>query len=113
MLIALWLAFSESTAAAREPRRGSRMVTARSWRAPESGPSNPLKVGFRVAERELLKAFRACLREAGFPQLPARATRAAGRCGPSAQASPGSTARPSTGRFSPGCAGTFLRANIC
>ncbi len=41
----------------------------------ESGPSNPLKVGFRAAERELLKAFRACLRTAGYPPTAARATR--------------------------------------
>ncbi len=41
----------------------------------ESGPSNPLKVGFRAAEREILKAFRACLREAGFPPAAARASR--------------------------------------
>ncbi len=32
----------------------------------ETGPSNPLKVGFRAAEREILKAFRACVRDAGF-----------------------------------------------
>jgi len=38
----------------------------------EAGPSNPIKVGFRVAERELLKAFHACLREAGFPMAVAR-----------------------------------------
>ncbi len=30
----------------------------------ESGPSNPLKVGFRAAERQILKAARACLRDA-------------------------------------------------
>jgi N-acetylglucosamine kinase-like BadF-type ATPase len=41
----------------------------------ESGPSNPLKVGFRAAERELLRAFRSCLREAGFSQATARASR--------------------------------------
>jgi N-acetylglucosamine kinase len=41
----------------------------------ESGPSNPLKVGFRAAQREILKAFRACLQEAGFPPLAARAWR--------------------------------------
>ena len=40
----------------------------------ESGPSNPLKVGFRAAEREILRAFRACLREAGLP-LPSARTR--------------------------------------
>ncbi len=40
----------------------------------ESGPSNPLKAGFRAAEREILKALRACLREAGFPQAAARAS---------------------------------------
>jgi N-acetylglucosamine kinase len=33
----------------------------------ESGPSNPLKVGFRRAEREILKAVRACWKEAGVP----------------------------------------------
>jgi N-acetylglucosamine kinase-like BadF-type ATPase len=33
----------------------------------ETGPSNPLKVGLRAAEREILSAFRACLREAGLP----------------------------------------------
>ena len=32
----------------------------------ESGPSNPLKVGFRSAEREILKAVRACLKDAGI-----------------------------------------------
>jgi N-acetylglucosamine kinase-like BadF-type ATPase len=41
----------------------------------ESGPSNPLKVGFRAAEREILKAFRTALREAGFPPAAARASR--------------------------------------
>ena len=41
----------------------------------ESGPSNPLKVGVRAAEREILKAFRTCLREAGFPPAAARAVR--------------------------------------
>ena len=41
----------------------------------ESGPSNPLKVGFRAAEREILKAFRTCLREAGFPRAATRASR--------------------------------------
>jgi N-acetylglucosamine kinase-like BadF-type ATPase len=40
----------------------------------ESGPSNPLKVGFRTAQREILKVFRACLQEAGFPQRAARAS---------------------------------------
>jgi N-acetylglucosamine kinase-like BadF-type ATPase len=40
----------------------------------ESGPSNPTKVGFRAAEREILKAFHACWRKAGFP--PAAAARA-------------------------------------
>jgi N-acetylglucosamine kinase-like BadF-type ATPase len=38
----------------------------------ETGPSNPLKVGFRAAEREILKAFRSCLREAGFPRTARR-----------------------------------------
>jgi N-acetylglucosamine kinase-like BadF-type ATPase len=37
----------------------------------ESGPSNPLKAGFTAAQREILKAFRACLREARIPP-PAR-----------------------------------------
>jgi N-acetylglucosamine kinase len=41
----------------------------------ESGPSNPLKVGFRAAERELLIAFRACLQGAGFPRTASRASR--------------------------------------
>jgi len=38
----------------------------------ETGPSNPLKVGFRAAEREIMTAFHACLREAGFPASAAR-----------------------------------------
>ncbi len=42
----------------------------------ESGPSNPLKVGFRAAEREILKVFRACLQKAGFPPAAARLSRA-------------------------------------
>jgi len=42
----------------------------------ESGPSNPHKVGLGAAEREILKAFRTCLREAGFRVAAARATRA-------------------------------------
>ncbi len=41
----------------------------------ESGPSNPLKVGLRVAQGEILKAFRTALREAGFPPAAARASR--------------------------------------
>src|ERR1019366_8710189 len=41
----------------------------------ENRPSNPLKVGFRAAEREIMKAFHACLREAGFPASAARASR--------------------------------------
>ena len=41
----------------------------------ESGPSNPIKVGLGAAERELLKAYRACLREAGIPSAAARAPR--------------------------------------
>jgi N-acetylglucosamine kinase len=41
----------------------------------ETGPSNPLKVGFRMAERELLSAFHLCLQEAGFPRTAARASR--------------------------------------
>ena len=40
----------------------------------ESGPSNPLKVGFRAAQREILKAFRGCLQEAGFAPIAARAS---------------------------------------
>jgi N-acetylglucosamine kinase-like BadF-type ATPase len=39
----------------------------------ECGPSNPLKVGFRAAEREILKAFRTCWRAAGLPPVAARA----------------------------------------
>lgn len=42
----------------------------------ESGPSNPLKAGFRAAERELLKAVRTCFREAGISPAPSRAARA-------------------------------------
>jgi N-acetylglucosamine kinase-like BadF-type ATPase len=34
----------------------------------ECGPSNPLKVGFRVAERELLRTFRECIRDSGLPR---------------------------------------------
>lgn len=41
----------------------------------ESGPSNPHKVGLGAAQREILKAFRTCLREAGFPVAAARAVR--------------------------------------
>jgi N-acetylglucosamine kinase len=41
----------------------------------ESGPSNPLKVGFRLAEREILNVFRRALREARFPPTAARASR--------------------------------------
>lgn len=41
----------------------------------ESGPSNPLKVGFRAAEREILKAFRACWQGAGFSPISRRAPR--------------------------------------
>jgi N-acetylglucosamine kinase-like BadF-type ATPase len=41
----------------------------------ECGPSNPLKAGFRAAEREILKAFRTCLREAGIPPSAVRASR--------------------------------------
>jgi len=40
----------------------------------ESGPSNPLKTGFRAAEREIAKAYRASLRDAGFPSTAARAS---------------------------------------
>ena len=40
----------------------------------ESGPSNPLKVGFRKAEREILEAVRACRKEAGVP-VAARSSR--------------------------------------
>ncbi len=38
----------------------------------ESGPSNPLKVGFHAAEREILKVFRACLRDAGISRSAAQ-----------------------------------------
>jgi N-acetylglucosamine kinase-like BadF-type ATPase len=38
----------------------------------ESGPSNPLKVGFRQAQREILKAFQTCLRDARIPLATAR-----------------------------------------
>ena len=41
----------------------------------ESGPSNPHKVGLRAAEREILKAFRACLQAAGIQGAAARASR--------------------------------------
>jgi glucosamine kinase len=41
----------------------------------ESGPSNPLKVGFRAAECEILKATRACLQNAGFPPSAMHAAR--------------------------------------
>jgi N-acetylglucosamine kinase len=41
----------------------------------ESGPSNPLKVGLPAAQREILQAFRDCLRDAGFPLAAARASR--------------------------------------
>src|ERR1039457_635027 len=41
----------------------------------ESGPSNPLKVGLAAAEREILKAFRNCLREAGIPAAAVRLQR--------------------------------------
>jgi len=41
----------------------------------ESGPSNPHKVGLGDAEREILKAFRACLQAAGIPGAAARASR--------------------------------------
>ena len=41
----------------------------------ESGPSNPLKVGFRFAQREILEAFRAAWQEAGLPRSAARASR--------------------------------------
>jgi N-acetylglucosamine kinase len=41
----------------------------------ESGPSNPHKVGLRAAEREILKAFRACLKVAGIPLAAARVSR--------------------------------------
>ena len=41
----------------------------------ESGPSNPFKAGFPAAQREILKAFRACLREAGFLATAGRALR--------------------------------------
>jgi N-acetylglucosamine kinase-like BadF-type ATPase len=41
----------------------------------ETGPSNPVKVGFRTAECEIMKAFHICLREAGFPASAARQSR--------------------------------------
>jgi len=41
----------------------------------ESGPSNPLKVGFPAAEREILNAVRACLKDAGIPSARGRAAR--------------------------------------
>jgi N-acetylglucosamine kinase-like BadF-type ATPase len=41
----------------------------------ESGPSNPTKVGMRAAQREILKAFHASLRKAGFPASAARGWR--------------------------------------
>jgi N-acetylglucosamine kinase-like BadF-type ATPase len=40
--------------------------------AAESGPSNPIKVGFRAAEVEIARAFQACVRQAGFPASAAR-----------------------------------------
>jgi N-acetylglucosamine kinase-like BadF-type ATPase len=40
----------------------------------EAGPSNPLKVGFRGAEREILRAFHASLLEAGFSRGRVRAS---------------------------------------
>jgi N-acetylglucosamine kinase-like BadF-type ATPase len=41
----------------------------------EAGPSNPLKVGFRAAAREILKATRAALREEGFAKAAPRRSR--------------------------------------
>jgi N-acetylglucosamine kinase-like BadF-type ATPase len=41
----------------------------------ESGPSNPLKVGFHAAEREILKAVRACMQNAGISSRAARASK--------------------------------------
>lgn len=41
----------------------------------ESGPSNPLKVGLAAAQREIQKAFRNCLREAGIPAVALRVPR--------------------------------------
>ena len=38
----------------------------------EAGPSNPLKAGFRAAEREILRAFHLCLGEAGIALAAAR-----------------------------------------
>jgi N-acetylglucosamine kinase-like BadF-type ATPase len=38
----------------------------------ESGPSNPVKVGLPAAQREILKAFRTTIREAGFSSSAAR-----------------------------------------
>jgi N-acetylglucosamine kinase-like BadF-type ATPase len=40
----------------------------------ESGASNPLKVGFGAAEREILKAVRACARNAGLASTVLRAS---------------------------------------
>ena len=51
------------------------MVKASSWRAPSPGPPILIKWGLRAAEREILKAFRTCLRDAGFPAAAARAAR--------------------------------------
>ncbi len=39
-----------------------------------SGPSNPLKVGYRAAQREILKAIRACLLDAGIAPAGARSS---------------------------------------
>jgi glucosamine kinase len=41
----------------------------------ECGPSNPLKVGFRAAEREILRAVRACMQDAGVPLSAVRPSR--------------------------------------
>jgi N-acetylglucosamine kinase-like BadF-type ATPase len=41
----------------------------------ETGPSNPLKVGFNAAQREIEKAFRTCLRDAGVPSTASRTPR--------------------------------------
>ena len=41
----------------------------------ECGPSNPLKVGFRAAEREILQAVRACFQNSGLPLSALRTSR--------------------------------------
>jgi len=46
----------------------------------ESGPSNPLKAGFRAAERELAQAFHDCLKQAGLPAVASRRPALEGVC---------------------------------